>query len=78
MLLLTVPSKAWLKETIKQILMITKNLWLHVKLDTGMGRIGMKDIDEYKEVVDLINKRDHLVFEGVFTHFASADEPEIL
>ena len=40
--------------------MITKNLWLHVKLDTGMGRIGMKDIDEYKEVVDLINKRDHL------------------
>lgn len=32
-----------------------------------MGRIGMKDIDEYKEVVDLINKRDHLVFEG-FSH----------
>ena len=73
---LTVPSKAWLKETIKQIPDDNqKNLWLHVKLDTGMGRIGMKDIDEYKEVVDLINKRDHLVFEGVFTHFASADEP---
>ncbi|MEJ7450735.1 alanine racemase, partial [Staphylococcus warneri] len=49
---LTVPSKAWLKETIKQIPDDNqKNLWLHVKLDTGMGRIGMKDIDEYKEVV---------------------------
>ena len=47
--------------------MITKNLWLHVKLDTGMGRIGMKDIDEYKEVVDLINKRDHLVLKE-FSH----------
>lgn len=32
-----------------------------------MGRIGMKDIDEYKEVVDLINKRDHLVLKE-FSH----------
>ena len=30
---------------------------------------------EYREVVDLIDKREHLVFEGVYTHFASADEP---
>lgn len=39
-----------------------------------MGWIGMKDIDEYKEVVDLINKRDYLVFEGVFIYFVSVDE----
>ena len=43
-----------------------------------MGRIGMKDIDEYKEVVDLINKRDHLVFEGVFTHLRVQMNLEIL
>ena len=40
-----------------------------------MGRLGMKDVEEYREVVDLIDKREHLVFEGVYTHFASADEP---
>ena len=40
-----------------------------------MGRLGMKDVEEYKDVVDIINKKDDLVFEGVFTHFASADEP---
>ena len=73
---LTVPSKAWLKEAIKNIPEDNeKKLWLHAKLDTGMGRLGMKDVEEYREVVDLIDKREHLVFEGVYTHFASADEP---
>lgn len=40
-----------------------------------MGRLGMKDVEEYKEVVDIISKYDQLVFEGVYTHFACADEP---
>ena len=44
----------------------------------GMGRLGIKDVDEYKEVIDLIQSHDHLVFEGVFTHFACADEPGYL
>lgn len=73
---LTVPSKAWLKESIKNISDENdKALWLHLKLDTGMGRLGMKDVEEYQEVVDIISKYENLVFEGVYTHFASADEP---
>ncbi|EGG96481.1 alanine racemase [Staphylococcus warneri] len=73
---LTVPSKSWLKESIKNISDENeKALWLHLKLDTGMGRLGMKDVEEYKEVVDIISKYDQLVFEGVYTHFACADEP---
>lgn len=73
---LTVPSKAWLKESIKNISDENdKTLWLHLKLDTGMGRLGMKDVEEYQEVVDIISKYEDLVFEGVYTHFASADEP---
>ncbi|MCI2948795.1 alanine racemase [Staphylococcus caledonicus] len=73
---ITVPSKQWLEEAIKLIDEDNeKNLWLHVKLDTGMGRLGIKTIEEYKEVVDLIHSYQHLVFEGVYTHFANADEP---
>ena len=34
-----------------------KELWLHAKIDSGMGRLGMKDVEEYKDVVDIINKR---------------------
>lgn len=73
---ITVPSKVWLAEAIEEIPTDNKkDLWLHAKLDTGMGRLGIKDVDEYKEVIDLIQSHDHLVFEGVFTHFACADEP---
>ncbi|MDT4039103.1 alanine racemase, partial [Staphylococcus aureus] len=73
---ITVPSKSWLVEVVKEIPESNeKDLWIHVKLDTGMGRLGMKTAEEYKEVIELINGHSHLIFEGVFTHFACADEP---
>ncbi len=45
---------------------------IHIKIDTGMSRIGFRDPDEIRESCGLPN----LVPEGVFTHFASADEGE--
>ena len=52
---LTVPSLQWLQHAIELISDDNeKNLWLHVKLDTGMGRLGIKSLEEYKEVIDLI------------------------
>ena len=49
---------------------------IHLKLDTGMGRIGFNcrsdeicDADEILEVLKL----DNLNFDGLFTHFASSD-----
>lgn len=72
---ITVPSKDWLIDAIQEIPETNeKDIWLHIKLDTGMGRLGMKDVDEYKEAISLIHSQEHLVFEGVFTHFACADE----
>ncbi len=55
---------------------------IHIKLDTGMGRIGFnaKDVSENKEdlheVEDVCKKFSHLITEGIFTHFSSADEGE--
>lgn len=54
-----------------------RNLFLkvHIKIDTGMGRIGVF----YPEVLDFFQKlRDfpHLHIEGLWTHFASAEEKE--
>ncbi|WP_342610399.1 alanine racemase [Staphylococcus hsinchuensis] len=72
----TVPSLTWLEQAINEMPENNeKDLWLHIKLDTGMGRLGVKDVDEYQQVIDLIHEHEHLIFEGVFTHFASADEP---
>ena len=47
---------------------------VHVKLDTGMGRLGTKDPDEARAVVEAIEVSDRLDLSGVMTHFATADE----
>lgn len=44
----------------------------HLKLDTGMGRIGM-GWPSGLQVVNFLAKEKHVVLEGVYTHLASAD-----
>jgi alanine racemase len=48
---------------------------VHVKVDTGMGRLGIR-AEHFAEVLQLIHEiidLPHLELEGVFTHFAMAD-----
>ncbi|MFA5675139.1 MAG: alanine racemase, partial [Christensenellales bacterium] len=49
---------------------------LHLKIDTGMNRVGIKTAEEAKKILDIIEKEDKLVLEGLMTHFASADEAD--
>ena len=56
---------------------------IHIKLDTGMNRTGFfakgdgAPLDEeLHKAVELIEKHPNLVCEGIFSHFAVADEPE--
>ena len=46
---------------------------IHVKVDTGMGRVGVR-YDEVPAFVDALCELDHLRVEGVMTHFAAADD----
>jgi alanine racemase len=46
---------------------------VHVKLDSGMGRLGSKDPGEVKALCDQAADEGKLA--GVWTHFATADEP---
>jgi alanine racemase len=48
---------------------------VHVKLDTGMGRLGTKDPDEARAVADAVAADERLELAGLMTHFATADEP---
>jgi len=50
-------------------------LRLHAKIDTGMGRLGVPSL-EALQFLKLINESPHMELEGVFTHFARADEPK--
>lgn len=46
---------------------------IHIKLDTGMNRIGVKSGDELREVLASIRESGAVRLCGAFTHFASAD-----
>ena len=47
---------------------------LHVKLDTGMGRLGTRDPAEATAVLEAIDAEPSLTAAGLMTHFATADD----
>jgi alanine racemase len=49
-------------------------LGVHVKLDSGMGRLGTRDRDEARRAVAAVDAAPGLRLAGVMTHFATADE----
>lgn len=46
---------------------------VHIKVDTGMGRIGVR-FDEVKNLVEVLKPLKNLSVEGLMTHFAAADK----
>ncbi|VTX70550.1 alanine racemase [Gemella haemolysans] len=69
---LTCPSKEWLEESLVHLQKIEGKLKIHVKLDTGMGRIGTSDLEELKEIDNLLDS-EKTDFEGIFSHYSNAD-----
>ena len=51
------------------------SLPVHIKVDTGMARYGLRP-DECVALAESLRELPGLVVEGVFTHFASADEAD--
>jgi alanine racemase len=47
---------------------------VHVKLDSGMGRLGTRDPEEASRVVAMISETPKLQLAGIMTHFATADD----
>ncbi|MEK5440387.1 MULTISPECIES: alanine racemase [unclassified Fredinandcohnia] len=70
---LTIYSGEWLDEVLENYQGSTP-LTLHLKLDTGMGRLGVKEKGELQTILRKIEQNPQLQLEGVFTHFATADE----
>jgi alanine racemase len=70
---LTVFQQEWLEEALKHLKTDGK-ISFHIKVDTGMGRIGVRKITELKAVEQIISENDQFNLEGIFTHFATADE----
>lgn len=52
-----------------------KKVRVHVKLDTGMNRIGVS-IDNALDFIDKVKHAEYLSFEGIFTHLANSENRE--
>ena len=49
---------------------------VHIKIDTGMSRIGFSAEEASVEPIVAIDRMENLQITGAFTHFARADEPD--
>ncbi|WP_395317854.1 alanine racemase [Fructilactobacillus frigidiflavus] len=73
----TVSSVAWLKQANQVFtdLHLKNKIKLFLALDTGMGRIGLQTPAEVNQFLAFLKTNaNHLTLDGVFTHFATADE----
>src|SRR5699024_3936411 len=54
--------------------LLTTDVNVHLKIDTGMGRAGIRTKEELKELLQSLKQYKYIKLTGVYTHFATADE----
>lgn len=72
---ITVESKDYLIKLIERG--VPDKIKVHIKLDTGMSRLGFYDKEELEEIVKLIKKHKNIIIEGIFTHLATSGISDI-
>ena len=67
---ITVESLDYLEELNK--LKLDFEVKIHLKLNTGMNRLGMSSKKDVNKCVEIINKNKKLILEGIYTHLATS------
>lgn len=65
---------AWRERTVAALRALGRPVAVHVKLDSGMGRLGTRDPEEALRVARAVLAAPGLELAGAMTHFATADE----
>lgn len=73
---ITVSDAEWLRHAAEILEGTSQPLNVHVKIDSGMGRIGLRDENAVQEIVKVIERESAIRLVGAFTHFACADEED--
>ena len=69
---ISVHSLSWVKEAIATY--HGPRINVHLKLDTGMGRLGFTEKDSFLEAYHELNHSEHWQIEGIFSHLATSEE----
>ncbi|MCM3638308.1 alanine racemase [Sporosarcina luteola] len=71
-----VSDAGWLRQAANLVKEADRPLRVHVKIDSGMGRIGLRDETALQDIVEVIEGSNNIRLVGAFTHFACADEED--
>jgi alanine racemase len=63
---------------VQALLKTNLKLNVHLKVDTGMNRYGLKDKQEIIDVIKKLQAHQSINLEGIFTHFATANDDKKL
>ena len=55
----------------KELKKINKKIKVHIKINSGMNRFGIKDKNELKEIIENL-KKSNIYVEGIYTHLATS------
>ncbi|CAM5282574.1 Alanine racemase OS=Lysinibacillus sphaericus OX=1421 GN=LS41612_02595 PE=3 SV=1 [Lysinibacillus sphaericus] len=66
----------WVQQVATMVAGEENPLQLHIKVDSGMGRIGIRTESELLALYHTIHSTDNVELDGIFTHFATADEED--
>lgn len=65
---LTIPDLDYLEKLNK---VLKKKIKVHLKIDSGMNRLGIKTKEELEKCIELIENNKYIELEGIYTHFAT-------
>ena len=57
---------------IKELIKTTEKIKVHLEIETGMNRTGIKP-EDINKILSLLNKNNKIIIEGIYTHLSSAD-----
>ncbi len=77
-IILTAFADDWMQQAASLLVDEALPLRLHIKIDSGMGRIGIRSEQELLELYQTIQSTENMELDGIFTHFATADEEDTL
>lgn len=73
---MTVYTEDMAREVSDLAVKMGKTAYVHIKIDTGMSRLGFLAEEASIEKIARISRMPNLVVEGMYTHFAKADETD--
>jgi alanine racemase len=61
-------------DQLKELDKLDTYLSVHLKIDTGMNRLGVKSTKDIQEIFNILKDNKYINLLGIYTHFATADD----